>query len=75
VLASIAHAAGNALCRYPNGKWRGNSAPGPGAAGDGYCLGDDGSVLTIEGYWRTEVERIVRTGWPLIDPRPAPACR
>lgn len=70
VLASVAHAASNALCAYPNGKWRGLSAPAPGA--EGYCLGDDGSVLTLEGYWRSRDRRIVRTAWPLVDPGRAP---
>jgi hypothetical protein len=74
VLASVAHAASNATCGYPNGKWRGPSAPG--TAAEGYCLGEDGSVLTLEGYWRSEAQRIVRTAWPLVDPDPAPAaCR
>lgn len=74
VLASIAYAAANATCGYSNGKWRGPSAPGPDASG--YCLGDDGSVLTLEGYWRSERRRIVRTAWPLVDPEPSPAaCR
>ncbi|MCR9219662.1 MAG: EndoU domain-containing protein [Alphaproteobacteria bacterium] len=73
VIASIAHAARTALCAYPNGKWRGLSAP----VGDapGYCRGDDGSILTLEGYWRSRARRIVRTAWPLANPAPAPACR
>jgi len=74
VLASIAHAASNASCGYPNGKWRGPSAPAAGA--DGFCVGDDGSVLTLEGYWRSQARRIVRTAWPLVAPDPAlAACR
>lgn len=73
VLASIAHAARTALCAYPNGKWRGLSAPD--AATPGYCRGDDGSILSLEGYWRSAERRIVRTAWPLANPAPAPACR
>ncbi|MEQ8601856.1 MAG: EndoU domain-containing protein [Marivibrio sp.] len=74
VVASVAHAAANAVCAYPNGKWRGLSAPAANA--EGFCLGDDGSVLTLEGYWRSRERRIVRTAWPLVDPEPAPvSCR
>lgn len=76
VVASIAHAAANATCRYPNGKWRGPSAP-EGEVGDApaYCRGDDGSPLTLEGYWRGQAERIVRTAYPLAHPRPNAACK
>lgn len=69
VINSIRHAASNVECRYKNGKWSGHSAP----ANDNqhqeghYCLGRDGSILTIQGYFR-KPDRIVATAWPLVGP-------
>jgi hypothetical protein len=76
VLASIAYAAANNVCTYQNGKWRGLSAPEAGEGASDYCRGDDGTVLTIEGYWvRGHQPARVATAWPLIDPQPRAACR
>lgn len=68
VLRSIDHASRNIQCRYRNGKWSGQSAPASSKGNGQYCLGNDGSVLTVQGYFERRTQNEVATAWPLTGP-------
>lgn len=67
VFRSIRFASSHIAYRYRNGKWSGQSAPSHTQTGvqNQYCLGEDESILTIQGYFQ-KGGRAVATAWPLV---------
>ncbi|MDX1736727.1 MAG: EndoU domain-containing protein [Alphaproteobacteria bacterium] len=65
VVNSVLYAAENHICRFPNGKWGGMSAPSSQGNEENYCYGIDGQQLVVNGYFTKDPNHIA-TAWPVI---------